>query len=433
MPEPAPLAVIYRSVDDLIPYAKNARTHGTDQIEVLAASIREFGFTNPILIDSKRGMIAGHGRLIAARLVGLTEVPTIELAHLTPTQRRAYVLADNQTALRAAWDLDTLRGELAELAAESYDLMLTGFGTDDLDRLLRPSGSTDPDAVPEPSARPVPNPGDVWRLGAHTLVCGDATDAHTVTEALDGFTPTLMVTDPPYGVDYDAAWRVRVPGIWTTGNKRQATGTVTNDHRGDWREAWALYPGDVAYVWYNALDPNAADALVHAGFMPRNQIVWVKERFIFGRGDYHWQHEPCWYAVRRAKAGKFRGDRRQSTVWFINVKEAGEHTAHSTQKPVELFTRAMENSSKQGDHVYDPFCGSGTSLIAAEMTGRIGHGIEVSPAYCDIIIRRWMAYTDHEASLDGVPYAGVAANRAQRKRRSGKTQHKPASPESIGP
>jgi DNA modification methylase len=430
MPQTEPLQIIYRKVEDLVPYARNARVHPTDQIELIAASIREFGFTNPILTDSMRGMIAGHGRLIAARIVGLTEVPTIELAHLTPTQRQAYVLADNQTALRAGWDQDILREELRELSASSYDLMLTGFLTDDIDRLLRPPASADPDAVPDPSTRPVPNPGDVWRLGAHTLVCGDATNAHVVTEALDGHMCNLMVTDPPYGVDYDAAWRVRVPGIWTTGNKNQAVAKVTNDTRGDWREAWALFPGDVAYVWHNALDPVAGEALVASGFALRAQIIWVKERFIFGRGDYHWQHEPCWYAVRRTRAGKFQGDRRQSTVWPINVKEAdGERTAHSTQKPVEIFRRAYENSSKPRDHVYDPFCGSGTSIIAAEMTGRVAHTVEVSPAYVDIAIRRWQAFTDQEASLDNVPYAGVMANRAQRKRPSRKAQQRS---ESIG-
>ncbi len=237
-------------VATLIPYARNARTHSDAQVAQIAASIREFGFTNPVLVDADRGVIAGHGRLLAARKLGMAEVPTIELGHLTPAQRRAYVLADNRLALSAGWDEDLLRIELGELQADGFDLALTGFDTDEIAGLLADptAGLTDPDEVPPAPEVPVSRLGDVWLLGRHRLVCGDSTDAATVERALAGVRPHLMVTDPPYGVEYDPAWRNRA-GLGST----QRVGKVENDDRADWREAWALFPGDVAYVWHGAL------------------------------------------------------------------------------------------------------------------------------------------------------------------------------------
>src|SRR4051812_45671770 len=237
-------------VAELIPYARNARTHSAAQVAQLAASIREFGFTNPILVDGERGVIAGHGRLLAARKLGLTEVPTIELSHLTPAQRRAYILADNRLALSAGWDDDLLRIELGGLQAEGFDLSITGFDLGEIEVLFATptDGLTDPDDVPEPPAVPVSRPGDLWLLGRHRLACGDATEAATVAQVLAGVRPHLMVSDPPYGVAYDPAWRNRA-GLSTT----QRVGKVENDDRADWREAWALFPGEVAYVWHGAL------------------------------------------------------------------------------------------------------------------------------------------------------------------------------------
>ena len=233
------------SVGDLIPYANNARTHSDAQVAQIAASIREFGFTNPILTDGDRGIIAGHGRLLAARKLGMTEVPVIELAHLTPAQKRAYVLADNRLALSAGWDDDLLRLELGALQTEGFDFALTGFDIGEIDALfaLPTGGLTDPDDIPEIPTDPVSRLGDIWCLGRHRLVCGDATDPAVVAAVLAGVRPHLMVTDPPYGVDYDPAWRNRA-GISNTGR----VGKVLNDHRADWREAWAQFPGDVAYV-----------------------------------------------------------------------------------------------------------------------------------------------------------------------------------------
>ena len=226
-------------VDELIPYARNARTHSDAQVAQIAASIREFGFTNPILVDGERGVIAGHGRLLAARKLGLAKVPTIELSHLSPAQRRAYVLADNKLALIAGWDEDLLRIELTDLQLEGFDLGLTGFDADEIGRLLidATDGLTDPDQVPEVPAEPVSRPGDLWVLGRHRLACGDATDPATMARVLGPVRPHLMVTDPPYGVAYDPAWR-NAAGVSTT----RRTGKVENDDRADWREAWALFP-----------------------------------------------------------------------------------------------------------------------------------------------------------------------------------------------
>lgn len=300
-----------RAVAELIPYARNARTHSDAQVAQIAASIREFGFTNPLLVDAERNVIAGHGRLLAARKLGLTEVPTLELAHLSEAQRRAYVIADNRLALSAGWDDDLLRLELGELQADGFDLALTGFDLDEITGLLaEPStGLTDPDDVPAAPEVPVSRLGDLWLLGRHRLLCGDSTDPATVERVLAGVRPHLMVTDPPYGVEYDPAWRNRA-GLGST----QRVGKVENDDRADWREAWALFPGDVAYGWHGALHATTvADSLAACGFDIRAQVIWAKDRLVLGRRHYHWQHEPCWCAVRGGAKGHWSGDRKQTT------------------------------------------------------------------------------------------------------------------------
>jgi DNA modification methylase len=394
----------------LVPYQRNARTHSDAQVAQIASSIREFGFTNPVLVDGERGVIAGHGRLLAARKLGMTEVPTIELSHLTSARKRAYILADNRLALSAGWDEDMLRIELGDLNAEGFDLNLTGFDPGEIASFLidHTGGLIDPDAVPEPPANPVSRPGDVWCLGGrHRLVCGDSTDAQTVKRALNGVRPHLMVTDPPYGVEYDPAWRNRA-GISAT----RRTGTVENDHRADWREAWALFPGDVAYVWHGALHaPTVAESLTACGFMIRAQIIWAKERLVMSRGHYHWQHEPCWYAVRGT--GHWSGDRKQTTLWQIASRNQDVETTHGTQKPVECMKRPIENNSSPGQAVYEPFSGSGSTLIAAEITGRACHAVELSPAYVDCAVLRWQAFTGEAAVLesDGTTFEAVSACR----------------------
>jgi DNA modification methylase len=400
------------AVASLIPYARNARTHSEAQVAQIAASIAEFGFTNPILTDGTRGVIAGHGRLLAARMLGMAEVPTIELSHLTPAQKRAYILADNRLALSAGWDDDLLRIELGELRDDGFDLALTGFDIGEIEALFAlDRGFTDPDEVPPKPEAPISLLGDIWVMGRHILACGDSTCPETVAMALRGASPHLMTTDPPYGVAYDPAWRNRAGVSATT-----RTGTVLNDDRADWREAWALFPGDVAYVWHGALHGTAvAESLTATGFAIRAQIVWAKDRLVLGRGHYHWQHEPCWYAVRGK--GHWSGDRKQTTLWQIPTRapEGGQNaaTVHGTQKPVECMRRPIVNNSSRGQAVYEPFSGSGTTIIAAEMEGRCCHAIELCPAYVDVGVLRWQAFTGKQAVLqnDGRTFAEISHER----------------------
>ncbi len=405
----APPELVMCKVGDLIPYARNARTHSEAQVGQIAASIKEFGFTNPILTDGDGGIIAGHGRILAAQKLGITEVPTIGLGHLTDAQRRAYIIADNRLAENAGWDLAMLRIELGDLAGLDFDLSLMGFSDDELSGVMadRTSGLTEPDTVPDVPDTPISVLGDVWKLGNHTLVCGDATNADDVANCLNGVTPHLMVTDPPYGVDYDPSWR-NAAGASAT----KRTGLVLNDDRADWREAWALFPGEVAYVWHGALHAaTVAESLIAAGFDIRSQIIWVKERLVLSRGDYHWQHEPAWYAVRAKGTGHWSGDRKQTTLWQIASRNQDAATAHGTQKPVECMKRPMENNSSAGQAIYEPFSGSGTCIIAAEMTGRSCYAIELNPAYVDVAILRWQAFTGRRATRDGEPYEERAAPR----------------------
>lgn len=691
------LSVIYRPIETLVPYARNARTHSEAQVAEIAASIREFGWTNPILVDGENSVVAGHGRLLAARKLGMARVPVIELAGLSEVQRRAYVIADNRLALNAGWDKELLALELGDLESLGFDLALTGFGEEEIAALNErgTTGLTDPDAVPAPPATPASRPGDLWVLGKHRLICGDATNAADVARLLDGVSPHLLVTDPPYGVNYDPAWRGKLHG-----SEGLATGKVTNDDRADWREAWALFPGDVAYVWHGALHASTvAASLEAAGFAIRSQIVWDKTRLVIGRGDYHWQHEPCqpagtmvqkviergagsrparievapieslregdfvvsynpyesvvrrrgrkitrfgkrhfdglmhtisagdratratpehrfsvrldpdaadkqivylmrrgpwwrvgrvslfntrgfglstrladnkaeeawiisvhdspclaqcaeqvlscrygiptthwevdgwakaptrqrsaemiadiyasldpgalaaratlllrdhrlepdhpvitsrerpmfsrkatrlvracnvfaqimqvpapsegdqftwltvtgndatpfsgpvysmdvdqdlhyvadglvthncWYAVRKGRKGHWKGDRKQTTVWQIPHRK--NDSGHGTQKPVECMRRPIENNSSPGQTVYEPFCGSGTTIIAAEMTGRCCSAIELDPAYVDVAVKRWQSFTGQAAILHGsdASFETVAAER----------------------
>ena len=389
-----------RGVNELIPYVGNSRTHSQEQVAQIAASIKEFGFTNPILTDGENGIIAGHGRLEAAKLLGMDTVPTFELSHLTPAQRKAYIIADNKLALNAGWDIETLKAELEGLQELSFDLALTGFDDSELAGLLdKNEGLTDPDEVPPLPEHPTAVLGDVWTRGRHRLVCGDSTDADTVAKCLNGVEPHLMVTDPPYGVEYDANWRndaLRPDGSVIGG---RAIGKVENDDRADWSEVWALFPGAVAYVWHADNKGHiVAESLIGCGLEIRAQVIWAKSQHVIGRGHYHPQHEPCWYAVRKKQGatGHWQGDRKQSTIWNIDKPRKSE-TGHSTQKPVECMKRPIENNSSPGQAVYEPFSGSGTTIIAAEMTGRACYAIELNPAYVDVAVKRWEDFTGEKA------------------------------------
>ncbi len=405
------------AVEALLPYAANARTHSDEQVAQIAASIAEFGFIAPCLIDDRGVLIAGHGRLLAARRLGLRDVPAIRLKHLTDAQARAYRIADNQIALNAGWDEALLAAELERLKETGFDLDLLGFGDDQLASLLAgldPEGDAaagEEDSVPDPPKDPITRPGDLWILGDHWLLCGDATSKRDVARLLDGEAPHLMVTDPPYGVEYDPNWR-NDAGVSATAR----TGKVRNDDRADWREAWRLFPGDVAYVWHAGIHARTViESLEAAEFAIRSQIIWSKPRFVLGRGDYHWQHEPCLYAVRRQATGHWQGARDQSTVWSIpwssqgtaNGDEDGA-TVHGTQKPVECMRRPILNNSGVGDHVYEPFAGSGTTIIAAETTNRACLAMEIDPAYCDVIVERWQSLSGGKAER-GKRGTGVGA------------------------
>ena len=405
------LEIKYRPLDTLIPYARNARTHDEAQVALIAGSIREFGFVNPVLVDAECGIIAGHGRVMAARKLGLSQVPVIELGHLSEAQKRALVLADNKLAERAGWDATMLALEVGDLQSLGIDMADLGFTGRELDDLLRESG-VDPreDEVPPVPAAPVSRLGDLWQLGAHRLICGDATDAATIAKLLDGVQPHLMVTDPPYGVAYDPEWRNRAGASDT-----RRVGKVLNDDRADWREAWALFPGEVAYVWHGALHAaEVAQSLEATDFTIRSQIIWAKERLVLSRGHYHWQHEPCWYAVRDKGTGHWSGDRTQTTLWQVASGDQDAETIHGTQKPVECMRRPMLNNSSPGQAVYEPFCGSGTTIIAAETAGRTCHAVELDPAYVDVAVARWQQFTGKEAVLaaTGGSFASVSAARS---------------------
>ena len=392
-----------RPLASLIPYARNARTHSDEQVAQIAASMREWGWTNPVLVDEDGGIIAGHGRVLAARSLGYSDVPVMVARGWTEAQRRAYVLADNQLALNAGWNPELLSVELTGLAELGFDLDLLGFP--DLDALMveKTEGLTDPDDVPETPADPVTRLGDVWVMGRHRIVCGDCTDPLVVDKVLAGVKPHLMVTDPPYGVEYDANWRTTARNgdgsLLSTGSGR-AKGKVENDGRADWREAWALFPGDVAYVWHAGNKAHiVAESLIETGFDIRAQVIWAKSNLVIGRGHYHPKHEPCWYAVRKSATGHWAGDRKQTTLWQIDKPQKSE-TGHSTQKPVECMKRPIENNSSAGQAVYEPFSGSGTTIIAGEMTGRSIHAIELNPAYVDVAVMRWQELTGEQAKLE---------------------------------
>ena len=392
------------AISELIPYARNSRTHSDEQVAQIAASIKEFGWTNPILVDGESGIIAGHGRLLAARKLGMNEVPVIQLSGMTETQKKAYIIADNKLALNAGWDDELLGLELGELDLEGFDLQLTGFTQEEIDALNPeqiPAGLTDEDAVPDVQENSISKLGDVWVMGKHRIACGDCTDPLIVSASLNGVVPHLMVTDPPYGVVYDANWRNEADRANGKAYGASAVGKVLNDDKADWREAWALFPGDVVYVWHAGLFAGVvAESLESCDFKLRSQIIWAKSNFAIGRGDYHWHHEPCWYAVRKsAKNGHYNGDRKQTTLWQI-AKPAKSETGHSTQKPVECMQKPIENNSSVGQAVYEPFSGSGTTIIAAEKTGRSCHAVELNPLYVDVAVRRWQDFTGKQATLE---------------------------------
>jgi DNA modification methylase len=404
--------VIDLPLRQIIPYARNPRRN-EKAIATVAASIKEFGWRQPIVVDEAMVVLAGHTRLAAAQQLGLETAPVHIAKGLSEAQARAFRIMDNRSGENAEWDNDLLGLELGDLQAADFDLDLTGFTDEELNNLLNGLADGDgaqegEDEIPETPEDPVSRPSDLWVLGNHRLLCGDSTVATDVERVLDGVKPLLLVSDPPYGVEYDPSWRNQSGAA-----KTKRTGKVLNDDRADWREAWALFPGDVAYVWHGALHAGeVAESLEVSGFKIRSQIIWAKDRLVLSRGDYHWQHEPMFYAVKKTGKGHWAGDRKQTTLWQIANKDQDATTVHGTQKPVECMRRPILNNSSPGQAIYEPFMGSGTTLIAAETTGRVCHGIELNPAYVDVAVQRWQQFTGQDAVLDGTDqtFADLADN-----------------------
>lgn len=423
-------------LERVLNYARNARMHSDDQVKAIAASITEFGFINPCLVDPDGVLIAGHGRVLASRHLGRATIPVIQIGHLTEVQIKALRIADNQLPQLATWNPELLRAELTELSSVGYDMPLLGFDDVQLVSFMSMPSGADPEATPPTPVVPVSRAGDIWQLGKHRILCGDSTKAEDVERVLDGKKPKLMVTDPPYGVKYDANWRNET-GIaedgslqrMKTGRVRKsigakAVGKVENDDRADWSEAWKLFLGDVAYCWHAGRRASDVDlSFREAGFEVRCQIIWNKGRMIIGRGDYHWAHEPCWYLVRKGSPGKWSGDRKQTTMW--DIEHRASETGHSTQKPIECMRRPIQNNSRPGDYIYEPFAGSGTTIIAAEMINRYCLAIELMPEYVDVCVLRWQEFAKGEAVLagDGRTYEQVAK---ARKKAPAKTKPSPS-------
>ena len=397
------------AVASLIPYARNARTHSEDQVAQIAASIAEFGFTNPILTDGERGVIAGHGRLAAARKLELTEVPVIELTHLSAIQKKAYILADNRIAANAGWDDELLGVELTELQDAGFDLELMGFGDEELERLLNGEGDTtgltEDDAVPDLPVDPVSKTGDVWLLGQHRLLCGDSTVLTDVERVMNGQLADMAFTDPPYNVDYGNNAKDKMRGK----DRR-----IMNDALGDGFYQF-LYDACVnllivtkgaCYVCMSSSELHTLQrAWLEAGGKWSTFVIWAKNTFTLGRADYQRQYEPILYGWKEGTKHFWCGDRDQSDIWNYNKPRVND--LHPTMKPVELVERAIKNSSKTRDIVLDLFGGSGTTLIACEKANRQARLVELDPKYVDVIVKRWEDYTGLKASResDGQAFA----------------------------
>lgn len=386
------------------PYAKNARKLSDRAVDVLAASIREFGFRQPIVVDAFDVIVVGHTRLLAAQKLGLATVPVHVASSLTPAQCKAYRLADNRTADETSWDEDALRAEFAELQALEIGLDLTAFEQMQITELTKPAGLVDEDDAPEPPVVPVSQLGDLWLLGSHRVLCGDATDADAVARLMGDTKPLLMVTDPPFGVGYDPSWRN--DALHDFAFRAVATAYMKEDKEITWLKAHKLFTGNVAYVWHadrDGIGIQVGLALIGCGFTLRTLIIWVKEGFVISRGHYNSQHESCWYACRKGTTANWHGGNSQSSIWNVNRigPDDSDRTGHAAQKPVELMRRPILNHTIEGEHVYDPFLGSGTTLMACHLTQRGCIGRELDPAFIDVIVARWQAYTGLAATLDG--------------------------------
>jgi DNA modification methylase len=407
-------------IDQLIPSPRILRKSDR-AVNRMMAAIKEYGMPIPILgrhREEKIEIVDGHLRVKAARKLGMKTIPVVFCDGWTEAQVKGFRLLVNRSATWATWVDELVTLELADLDALDFDLSLTGFDPFEIDEFLFPD-AVDPSAeeAPELPKTAVTRTGDLWICDAHRILAGDATSPEAVAKLYGPERPKLLLTDPPYGVNYDPNWRERA-GLGRT----QQTGLVENDDRADWTVAYKLFPGDVAYLWHAGVHAaEVAASLEAAGFRIRAQIIWVKQHFALSRGDYHWSHEPCWYAVRTGKSSNWCGDRKQSTVWEVaNLNPFGGSneeptTGHGTQKPVEVMRRPILNNTRLKEIVYDPFLGSGTTLVAAELTGRTCYGIEIATCYVDLIVTRWQDLTGKKAILenDGRTFEQVAEERKQ--------------------
>lgn len=405
-----PTGIPLWELSKLKPYEKNARTHSQEQVEQIAASIVEFGFTNPILVDEKDGIIAGHGRLMAANHLGLAKVPVIVLSHMTEAQKRAYIIADNQLALKAGWDEGLLRKELEALEQSGFDLSLVGFSEEELSEIMpeasRVEEAGDEEAIPEVMANPVSRLGDIWALGKHRLLCGDCTSIDNVQKLMGDLKADMVFIDPPYNV----ALGMETPEEAKRRNRRTDGKTVMNDKMDN--EAFYQFLRDAFVSLFTAAKPGAAiyvahadseglnfrKALIDAGWLLKQCLIWVKQSIVMGRQDYHWQHEPILYGWASGGSHTWYGDRKQSTVW--NFDKPSKSEDHPTMKPVALVEQAILNSSERAQIVIDTFGGSGTTLIACEKNGRKSRTMELDPKYVDVAVRRWQEYTGKKAILE---------------------------------
>lgn len=458
-----PTAIEKRATADLLPYARNARTHSPEQVAQIAASMREFGFTNPVLIDAADGIIAGHGRVMAAQSLGLAEVPCIRLGHLTESQRRAYILADNKLALNAGWDEDLLAQELRELQSGGFDIGLVGFADEDLKDLLfvAPPHSTDPNAVPPIDSVAVSSIGDTWLMGGHRVICGDCTNTSVMARLMGGVMADACWTDPPYNVAYGD--KAEMLNDYGNGKGHRITSRILNDDMpdADFRQFLGgfyrathsvMKKGAAIYVAHSETERvNFTAEFIAAGFQLSGGVIWRKDCLVLGRSDYQWIHEPVLYGWKAGGGHRFFGGRKQTTLndlgagdspfilrpdgkWQITIGEEvmvvdGAATVewledsimreakpkrsdlHPTMKPVALIERMLKNSAKPGAIVIDPFGGSGSTLIACEQLGMGARLCELSPNYVDVIVRRWQQFTGQRAVLEatGAPFPETAA------------------------
>jgi len=388
-------------IDKLIPYLKNPRVHSDAQVAGIAESMIAFGFTVPILVDSSAGILAGHGRLLAAQKLQLEEVPVIVLDHLSEQQRRAYILADNRLAEGADWDEELLKIELAALQEDDFDLNLLGFEDEELARLLadedETQGLTDEDAVPEIREAPILVPGDLMLLGRHRLLCGDSTVRADVDRLMAGDSADLVFSDPPYNVSYEGYTEDR---LTIEGDRMSA-----EQFRRFLQDSFSSFRAIVKtvaslYICHSSSwQREFQNALESAGFEVRCQVIWAKNTFAWGFGRYKFQHEPIFYVHVAGQKDAWYGDKTQSTVW--QEKKPAANRLHPTAKPIELIDRALTNSSKSGDIVVDLFGGSGSTLIACERRNRRARLMEIDPKYADCIVRRWQEYSGQKATLEG--------------------------------